>query len=369
MNILSLDQFTNLGGGQRSLLDLMPHIRERGWSARVALPGEGTFPDALRALGFPVDFIPCGPYTAARKSSADFIRFGMEVGRAARAISLLVEKHRIGLLYVNGPRLLPAAAWVARARSIPLVFHCHHRLMQPAVVRLVGEALRWSHASVIACCRFAGQPLEAFAGGRYQVVYNGVPAPSWTRRLRDPCQLANIGVVGRVEPEKGQLEFAAAVRILCSEFGDCRFLIAGAPLFSGPEYLEKVREACRDLPVCFLGWQEDIASTFAELDLLVVPSSDIDSTPRVVIEALAGGLPVVAFPSGGIPEIVEDSRTGFLAEARSPAALAARIRSVLLMRVAQLREVTRRGQAAWREKYTLERFQEAVGDLIARASS
>ena len=288
----------------------------------------------------------------------------------ARAITGLADGRRIGLLYVNGPRLLPAAAWVARARSIPLIFHCHHRILQPIAARLAGEALRWSRASMIACCRFAAEPLARYLPGeRSRVIYNGVSEPAWTRRPRDPAKPWNIGVVGRIEPEKGQMEFVAAARILSSEFTNCRFIVAGAPPFSGPEYLEKVRSASRDLPFKFLGWQEDIGAVFSQLDLLVVPSSDIDSTPRVVVEAFSGGLPVVAFPSGGIPEIVEDGRTGFLATANSPAALAARIRSVLSMRLRPLREVAEQAQAVCREKYALDRFQQEVGDAIAQAFS
>lgn len=370
MNILFLDQFTTLGGGQRSLVDLLPHMRARGWNARVALPGAGTFARVIEEGGFPVHFIPCRQYTPARKSAIDCLRYGFELRRMTRVVSALVESHRTGLLYVNGPRLLPVAAWISRKRSIPLIYHCHHRLLQPVAIRLAAEALRWSHGRVIACCRFAGEPFRASVPeGRFHVIYNGVPAPSWSRRPRDPVQPWNIGVIGRVEPEKGQLEFVAAARILSSELSNCRFLVAGAPLFSGPEYMEKVREASLGLPVQFLGWQEDAGAAFSQLDLLVVPSADIDSTPRVIVEALAGGLPVVAFPSGGIPEIVEDRTTGFLAKARSAAALAGRIRSVLSMGLRPLREVSERGQAAWEERYTLERFQEAVGDVIETASS
>jgi glycosyltransferase involved in cell wall biosynthesis len=370
MNILFLDQFATPGGGQRSLFELMPHVRTRGWNARVALPGEGIFSGMLRAAGFPVDFIPCRAYTPARKTALDIVHFGGDLRRTCQAISALVAAHRTDLLYVNGPRLLPAAAWIARRHSIPLIYHCHHRLQQAVAIRLAAEALRWAHASVIACCRFAGSPLQSFVPeSRSHVIYNGVPSPSWRRRPRDPVQAWNIGVVGRVEPEKGQLEFIEAARILSSESGNCRFLVAGAPLFSGPEYMEKVRAAARGLPVQFLGWQENVGSIFGQLDLLVVPSADIDSTPRVIVEALSGGIPVVAFPSGGIPEIIEDRNTGFLTKTRSAASLAAAIRTVLTMGWRPLREVAQRGRAAWERKYTLERFQEAVGDVIAAASS
>lgn len=370
MNILFLDQFTKIGGGQRSLLELLPAIRKRNWRARVALPGAGAFAGQVEARGFEVDFIRCGPYTPGRKRLADFFQFGREIRPLTREISALVAKHRIDLLYVNGPRLLPAAAGAARDGSIPLIYHCHHRLLQAAAVRLAGEALRWSRAAMIGCCRFAAQPLEGYvAKDRQLVIYNGVAGPSWSWRPRSPSSAWNIGVIGRVEPEKGQLEFVAAARILSAGLGNCRFVIAGAPLFSGPEYLERVRKASAGLPIEFLGWQEDVGRVFSQLDLLVVPSTPIDSTPRVVLEAFAGRLPVVAFPSGGIPEIMEDDRTGFLASTLSPVALAARIEAVMSMGPLSLREVAEEAQAAWRENHTLERFQEAVTHVIAHAGS
>jgi glycosyltransferase involved in cell wall biosynthesis len=129
-----------------------------------------------------------------------------------------------------------------------------------------------------------------------------------------------------------------------------------------------VKAESRGLPVEFLGWQEDIGAAFSKLDLLVVPSSDSDSTPRVVLEAFSAGIPVVAFPAGGIPELVQDGETGFLAEARSAAALAARIRSVLLMDPRAVNAVVDRARTAWRGRYTLDRYQQEVIEAIEQFS-
>ena len=180
MNILFLDQFTTLGGGQRSLLEALSCLREQGWNGRVALPGEGAYSDALRAGGVPVDHVCCSAYSPARKRPADFARFMGEFPWLIRSIYRLAATHRAGLLYVNGPRLLPAAAVVAKARSIPLVFHSHHRILQPVAVRLAGEALRWSGARMLACCQFAAAPLEGYVPrGHCHVVHNGVAGVSW----------------------------------------------------------------------------------------------------------------------------------------------------------------------------------------------
>ncbi len=365
MNILFLDQFSTIGGGQRGLLDLLPMTLARGWDSCVGLPADGPYARKIRGAGVECEIVPCPPYAPGRKQGGDILRFGRSLPKMARRIGEIVQQRRIEVIYVNGPRLLPAAALVARARAISLMFHVHHKITHPLAARVAGISLKYARAAMVSCCRFSELPLAPYLPvDRRRVIYNGVPEPEWKRRPRDPSQPWNIGVIGRVEPGNGQLQFVTAARILASETGDCHFIVAGAPLSSGDDYFDKVKAASQGLPIEFLGWQDDIGKVFSRLDLLVVPSCDTDSTPRVILEAFAGGLPVLAFPSGGIPEIVEDGRTGFFASGQSAAALAARIRSVIGMGIKPLRQVTESALAEWREKYSLEQFQKAVGDII-----
>jgi glycosyltransferase involved in cell wall biosynthesis len=369
MNILFLDQFSTVGGGQRSLLELLPMVVKRGWNIRVAIPGEGVYSRILKASGLPVEFIPCGVYTSGQKNVSDIARYAWKTPQITKRIFEIVTAHHIDLLYVNGPRLLPPAALVARQLSIPLLFHSHHRISQQAGVRLVGESLRWARAEVVACCSFAAEPLQPYLStDKVRIVYNGVPQMR-CRRGRSNTSPRCIGVIGRIEPEKGQIQFVGAARLLREQFPDCEFLVVGAPLFSSPQYSETVMKAARDLPFRFAGWQQDISSVFAKLDLLVVPSTPADSTPRVIVEAFSAGVPVVAFAAGGIPEIVKDGQTGFLASDFTAEALAARIRSVLDMHPGTLRAVVQEAKEAWRARYTLSRFQEDVADAIGHVSS
>lgn len=370
MNILFLDQFTRTGGGQRSLLDLLPAVREHGWSARVAIPGPGIYSDQLRQIGIPVEWIPCGPYMNGQKGPADFARYLRQMPAMFKRISYLAAECEADLLYVTGPRLLPAAALVARRHNLPLIFHCHHRILQHSAISAVGQALRWTNAAVIACCRFAAEPLKQYVREeQLRIVYNGVSAVVPPARPPGAVRPRRIGVIGRIEPEKGQLQFIAAAKLLGAEFRNIEFVIVGAPMLSDDAYLRRVREASYGLPLEFLGWQDDIRTVFSKLDLLVVPSAPIDSTPRVVPEAFAARVPVVAFPAGGIPEMIEDDGNGFLARGNSPEALASRIRSVLFMPSGEIRKVTRRALLSWQQKYTLKRFQDEITSAILQASS
>ncbi|MGH9581342.1 MAG: glycosyltransferase family 4 protein, partial [Bryobacteraceae bacterium] len=313
MNILCIEQFPKLGGGQRSLIDLLPAFSSRRWRPRVAVPGQGPFCEAVRELGYETDDLDCSWYSSIRKPARQIVKYASEFPRTAAAITGLVQARGIDLIYVNGPRLLPAAAWSARQQAIPLVFHCHSRLLQPSAILTAGASLWFSRAWMIACCSHVREPLREFVKpGRIRVIYNGLGALN-IASFRLPDRLRRIGVIGRIEPEKGQMEFIRAARLVSREFRDCQFFVIGAPMFSSTAYYERVVAESQGLPVKFAGWRDDIPQVFSDLDLLVVPSTPVEATARVILEAYTAGVPVVAFPSGGIPEIVKDGKTGFLA--------------------------------------------------------
>ena len=87
-----------------------------------------------------------------------------------------------------------------------------------------------------------------------------------------------------------------------------------------------------DLPVHYLGHLHDDVSlrlAYSAADVMVVPSR-LDNLPNTATEAMACGTPVVAFRTGGLPEIVDHGVSGMLAEGFDPEALAQSIADVLL---------------------------------------
>jgi glycosyltransferase involved in cell wall biosynthesis len=366
MNVLCLDQFSELGGAQRCLLDLLPALTSGGWNAHVAAPGDGELMERAAALNATSSRIHCGPYSSGRKTPADMARFALDAPRLAREIRGLIRRYDADLVYVNGPRLLPAAALAAR-KGPPLLFHAHSYL-EGSARRLAGWSLRVAEAGVVASSRFVAAPLAAYCGGRrIRVVYNGVRMCDCARQ-NGPGLL--LGVIGRIAPEKGQADFLRAARLLHADLPDCRFLVCGAPLFSDAaamRYASELDALARQLPVTFTGWQQNVESTLAGLDLLVVPSAQIDATPRVILEAFAAGVPVMAYASGGIPEIVEHNVTGFLVEQRSPATLAAAMRHLLAHEPERLRDVAQRARSKARSDFTLERYQAQMRDAMQAA--
>jgi glycosyltransferase involved in cell wall biosynthesis len=264
---------------------------------------------------------------------------------------------------------LPPAAWVARRKQIPLVFHCHHFLQQSSSVLLSGASLKMSEAYTIASCRYAADPVKKYVRPeRLFVCYNGVTGSD--QPLTPPVKrLRRVGVIGRIEPEKGQLEFVHAVRLIAKEFSECRFAVVGAPMFSSDSYYRSVVAASKDLPVEFIGWQDDISRLFLGLDMIVVPSCPTEATTRVILEAFAFGVPVIAFPSGGIPEILNDNETGFLAPGITPSALAERMSGVLRMPSRDVDRVTGNARRSWYLRFTLEKYRKEVCGIVAQAGA
>jgi glycosyltransferase involved in cell wall biosynthesis len=355
MKALLLDQFSDPGGAQQGLLELLPALRDRGWSAVVGLPGNGGLFESVSAMGIPVEQIECGPFTSGRKTPADLARFAVQTPRLARQIRMLAAD--VDVVYVNGPRLLPAAA-MAELRA-PVVFHSHSFLRGP-VRRLAGGALRRMPVRTIANCEHVAACWREYSPT--QVIYNGV-AGSGLPANRTGNVLACIG---RIAPEKGQLEFLEAARIVQRDAPECRFRIYGAAMFgeSAERYHAEVRARAKDLPVEFAGWVDDVYAALATVDLLLAPSLAVEATTRVILEAYAAGVPVIAYASGGIPEVLEDGRTGFLVRSADEMARAA---IALIRDPARREEMSGAARECWRRRFTLDRYRAEVAAVLETA--
>jgi len=366
MNILCLDQFSDLGGAQRCLLDLVPGLVHRGWKVKIAAPGSGALLNRAAALGATPESLHCGPYSSGRKTLADMTRFIVQTPRLVGEIASLVQRWPADLIYVNGPRLLPAVA-IARCAT-KVLFHAHS-LLEGHALHLAGRALAATGALVVASCNFVGWPLVPYLGDRrFRIVYNGVCQSRTSVRARNERGF-NIGVIGRISPEKGQADFLRAARVVHQELPESRFVICGAPLFGdrvASAYQNALRELAVDLPVEFTGWTNDVAGLLNTLDLLAVPSAAVDATPRVVLEAFTAGVPVIAFCSGGIPEMIEPGVTGFLVERRSPEHLAAAMVD-LLRQPGRMREVAEHARIRAASDFSLERYQAEMVAAIEEA--
>ena len=367
MHILCVDQFETIGGAQRCLLDLLPDFDARGCSIEVVVPAPGPFSRHIAECGAKISYSGAAALSSKHKPLWEIPRYWRNCIKTERSLKLAVGKRRPDLLYINGPRYLPCAAKLAIRESIPVLFHAHNRLLQQRALHAVGASLKNSRAQVLACCRYVAESLAPYvAQGRMNVVYNGTRDFGRARRPHSADSIT-IGVIGRIAPEKGQLELIHALKLLGPEARSVRVLLIGSAAHDSDPYMSALKDAGKGLNLAFTGWEEDVGEAMQQLDLVAVPSRSYDAAPRVIPEAFSAGIPVLATPSGGIPELIQDNQTGFLTAGATPALIAERLREVMRSTDGRLRTIGANARQRWDERFTLSRYRQEIWDGLVSA--
>ncbi len=162
---------------------------------------------------------------------------------------------------------------------------------------------------------------RGFSPGAVSVIHNGVVVPPLCARQRRKGAFV-IGSSGRLVAVKDYPLMVRVAREMADQGVDVRFMLAGeGPERSGLERLIAARGLQDRFELC--GHLDAMERFYGTIDLYLNTSRH-EGIPMTILEAMAHGLPVVAPRVGGIGEIVEDGREGFLVDGRDPAAFARR---------------------------------------------
>ncbi len=144
-------------------------------------------------------------------------------------------------------------------------------------------------------------------------------------------------VVARVVVSKGVMEFIEASKLLARECPTARFVLIG-PLDPGsPDAISRdVLIANLSRNFLWLGFRREVKEFIYLADAVVLPSYYREGVPRVLLEAMALGKPIVTTDNVGCREVIEEGRNGFMIPARDAVALAGAVK--ILLTDAKLRE-------------------------------
>lgn len=363
MRVLFVDQFSQWGGAQFMLRDTMAEALRRGWHMEFLAPGNGGLFEYCKAQRIPAHHLSFGAYTSGGKRFSDMMRYPRDIAHAAKVVKTVVLQSRIDLVVANGPRVLPAAAMA----PCPVVFHLHSRLDQRYARTIVQLSLRASRGLLICSSNFVAEPLRtAVRPNSMRILMNGVADCGYAGH-RVASGPPTITILGRIAPEKGHIDFLRAAEIVSRRRPDVRFAVHGAASFSDAAFERDIRGMTKNPAVNFYGWTDDIAGVLHRTDILLVPSTNAEATPRVIMEAFSAGTPVVAYASGGIPELIRHDETGLLTARPDHAALAESI-STLLADSAVRARLAIHGRREWENRFQLERYQREMCDLLERSA-
>lgn len=338
-----------LGGAERCLLDLAGSLDRSRFRPLLACPEDGPLVGRARDLGAEAFVLGLPPWVLrigreAHPLNALLLPPALAVQLAyGLRVGLWTRRHRVALVHANGNKaqLWSLGVRLLAGRSVRLVWHLHDfpRGISGRILRI----LAGSADAVIANSRSVA---EAFAdspglASNTRVIHNGVDLTRFSPEgpvadLGLPPGTPLVGMVGILAPWKGHEVFLRAARRVLSRRVDAVFLIVGAEAYRthGHDgwhgHLERLAEELGiRASVRFLGEREDMPEILRALDLLVHASVRPEPFGRVLAEALACGKPVVAARAGGVPEIVDEGRTGLLVAPGDDEALAAAILDLL----------------------------------------
>lgn len=173
-----------------------------------------------------------------------------------------------------------------------------------------------------------------------------------------PDDLA-VGIVGRLQPWKGQHVFLRAAAKIAAAQPRARFVVVGGtPGGFSADYPASLRSLAADLGIAdrvvFTGQREDVPAVLSALDVFV-HASEAEPFGIAIVEAMAAALPVVATRGGGVAEIVSDGQTGLLVEAGHVSGIADAVARVLGDR-ALAERIADAGHARAKAHFTTERM-------------
>jgi glycosyltransferase involved in cell wall biosynthesis len=379
VKILRVIARLNMGGPALHVAYLTAGLRERGYDTTLVAGSLARGEDSMAFV--------------AEGRDVEVVRID-ELGReisplrdlaATLRLARLIRRERPDILHTHTAKagtVGRVAALLAGRRRPPIVVHTFHghvlRGYFGPVRSLVFRLLeRWLAAHTTALIAVSPQvrddlvDLHVAPPERFAVIRLGIELDERVngaqngrlesrRYLGIPPDRFAVGWIGRMTAVKRTDDVLIAFKRLRDEGVDAVLCLVG----DGPDRVQLERRA-HELGVMrdtlFLGYQEDVAPFYAAFDALVLPSSN-EGTPVSAIEALAAGRPVVATRVGGVPDVVEEGKDGFLVEPGATDELADRLGQ--LARDPELREqMGRAGRERVLPRYAVDRLVDDVDRL------
>ncbi len=364
--LLILCEYPTLLGGERSTLAALPAIVADGFDVTIAAPPTGALANELARRG--VTHLPWQthdghgkrhPLDQLRNDLADLLR---------QVAPDLLHANSLSTSRISGP--------VAIETSTCSIGHLRDILkLAPQAIADLSMHTRLLAVSHATRDYHVAQGLTAI---RCEVVYNGVDIAEFCPRPRNGNLRRELGlpqnafcviIVGQIGLRKGTDVAFQAAQQLAAEFTNLHWLIAGERTSTKEESLKfeaNLQSTATQSPLVghihFLGSRTDMPTLLSECDLLVHAARQ-EPLGRVLLEAAATGLAIVATDVGGTREIFPtQANAAILVPPDSPPDLATAVREVLLNE--SVRDAL--GLAARRRAESAFDIRHAAANLIAQ---
>ena len=375
--ILYLHAGAEMYGADKVLLELIKGLDRQEFEAHVILPNNGVLVETLRQFGAQVSVLDYPILRRKYFNPKGILEYLKSYRRYSKKIVQYVRENGIDLVHNNTTAVLEGI-YIKRKVKLPLIWHVHEIIVKPKVVSDFINLLMGRYADKIitvsqaVACHVNQSPF--IKESQIQVIYNGVDNavyhPMQASTVREQFAISQeslvIGMIGRVNAWKGQGDFLEAVTPILEQNPNAIAFLAGSA-FTGEEWrveeLEsKIAKSSVVSQIKRIEYYEHTAELYNMFDIFVLPSTNPDPLPTVVLEAMACGKPVVGYRHGGVCEMVAEGINGLFA---SPGQ-AQELSEVILELVSDSEKRNQFGGASikrQRELFSLESYIRSFSDL------
>ncbi len=365
MTILCLHQSSELYGSDRSFLQVVKYLRESRAFEKicVALPRQGPLVEELEKLQVEVIFLSM---SLLSKTYLKTLQWGKIVFPLLQFRKKMKLMSSYDILYVNTSVILDFYAFAPFLRN-KKVLHIRE-IPSNWLGKILSYLIKRSNAYVI-FNSFSTQ--KSFAHfNRSVVIHNSfegffaLPPQTWEDRSSGPLKIL---LIGRINHWKGQDFAIEALSKLRAEPFLLR--IVGSTFQGNEAILDELKNQVQQLQLSdkveFIDFMANTQDIYQWADLVIVPSKKPEPFGRIAIEAMSLGKPVVAANHGGLPEIVDDKKSGFLFQPNDIQSFIDCIRSYLANRDL-LRHHGTKSLELFQERFSTKKMNEKLDEIFKR---
>jgi len=330
LNVLHIISDSNIGGAGRHLLNILEYFDRRLLNIYVLCPAGSLMAARCAEKGVQV-------IEMARLPGDESFQIRGLFSRIIEIVQI-IKRYDIRTVHTHASF---TGRLAARLAGVNCIFYTKHRLdelkpRQGMKDRLLNLVNHLTCSQVIAVSQAVKDNLirQGVSAGKIEVIYNGIDTEGFRRRSattratlppgeKNGGYSATVGLIARLEKEKGHRYFLEAAKIILTRMKKIQFMIIGTGSLE-KELKDYARKLKIDQYVVFTGLRDDIPELLAEMDIVVLPSLN-ESFGLGLVEGMCLGKPCVASNIGGIKEIIEDGKNGLLVKPADPVELAEKI--------------------------------------------
>jgi glycosyltransferase involved in cell wall biosynthesis len=326
-----------IGGTETFARELSAQLGEHGWQSVLCFLSEPT-EEVRRFLDLPN--VSLETFTEATNGN-----------HQGNKLSGIVGRYHPDILHLHFTGFLSLYPWQARLRSVSKVFFTDHHsrpfgyVPAPAPMwkRAAARVINWPLTKVISVSDYGYRCMTAadlLPQSRFEMIYNGVDlsrvkcdpqrAIEFRRRHLIPAERAIVVQISWIIPEKGINDLLETARLVIAQNSNLQLVVVGEGAYR-EQYTREAEALGLGDHVTWTGMSSDPfgEGVFDAADVVCQMSRWEEVFGWMIAEAMAHGKPVVATRVGGIPELIDDSVSGYLVNRGDASAASTRVLELL----------------------------------------